>query len=307
MSVTREMRLYLEPELRRSALAGEHNFLNITLSLLREAGFAVEILGTGAEERAAAPGRPGYALFHMEQPTHDRAMTFRRVYQYPFWTIEPFAERWQWRVAQTEFPAGRISRRQADQFYARWQKRLFGEAPQRTTRDGFVYVPLQGRLLNHRSFQHCAPVEMLERILERDPQRDVVATLHPKEVYTPDEIRAVERLCERFPRLTLSDRDMVTCLTHCDYVVTENSSAAFSGFFFGKPALLFAGIDFHHIALGPEDFDRIASHDPDYAGYIWWFWQEMSINAGREDAPLKVSLALRRCGVPLSRYDVTNE
>ncbi|QPM91490.1 hypothetical protein PSAL_027430 [Pseudooceanicola algae] len=307
MDQTREMRIYLDPVLARSAGAGEHNFLNLVTGVLREADFRVEICETGPEARALAPRKPGHALFHMEQPTHDRALVFRRVYHYPFWAIEPYAERWQWRVAQTPFPAAEVNRNTAKTFFDRWQTKLFGAAANDTSRDGFVYVPLQGRLLNHRSFQSCAPVEMLERILDADPVRRILVTLHPKETYSPDELSAVEKLSRKYPRLSLTKRPMQDCLQHCDYVAAENSSVAFSGYFFRKPALLFAQIDFHHIALGPDDFDRVAHHAPDYEGYIWWFWQRMSINAGREDAPQKIANALRRCGVPLSRYDVTKQ
>ncbi|WP_226941701.1 hypothetical protein [Pseudooceanicola spongiae] len=299
MDHPREMRLYLEPGLLASAAAGQHNFLSLVTEVLGHAGYAISLEETGARARADAPDKPGYALFHMEHPTHDRALTFRRVYHYPFWAIEPFAERWNWRVARRTFRPEEIDRAEAQTFFKRWQKRLFKDAPSKATREGAVYVPLQSRLLEHRLFQTCAPIEMLERTLEGDPHRKILATLHPKVTYSKAELRAVKDLSRRFPRLQLSKAPMEQCLQACDYVVTENSAAAFSGFFFEKPALLFGRIDFHHIALGPEDFDQIAEHRPDFATYIWWFWQKMSINAGRDDAPQKIAGALRRGGIPL--------
>ena len=93
-------------------------------------------------------------------------------------------------------------------------------------------------------------------------------------------------------------------LHDCDYVVTMNSAVGFFGYFFEKPCILFGDIDFHHIALGatPGDlsaFDKIESHTPDYARYVWWFWQHMSINAGRPEAEDKIRDALIRGGWPL--------
>ncbi|KAA2315699.1 hypothetical protein DL237_03190 [Pseudooceanicola sediminis] len=293
------MRLYLEPGLRSDAIAGQHNFIGLLCTVLERSGYQVHLLETGAAARARAPDLPGYAMFHMEHPTHDRALTFRRVYHYPFWAIEPFAERWNWRVARRDFVPSEVDPGVSRQFFRRWQKRLFDDAPNQATRDGFIYAPLQSRLLEHRLFQVCAPIEMLERTLAADPTRPIWATLHPRVRYSGAELGALENLSRRFARLQLTTAPMQRCLQACDYVVTENSAAAFSGFLFEKPALLFGRVDFHHIALGPQDFDRIADHVPDFARYIWWFWQKMSINAGRDDAMQKITGALRRGGVPL--------
>ncbi len=295
---------YLEDGLRQSAEAGQHNFMNLVAEVLRAAGFTVHYRPDTAAERAASATRPGYALFHMAEPTHDRALTLRRVYHYPFWAIERTARRWDWRVAQTAFPADAVPRKEADRFYRFWQNRLFGNAPDAATRDGFVYVPLQGRLLQHRSFQSCAPLDMLRAVLAHDP-RPVVAALHPKEVYSDAERAALDRLEQEIPRLTVTLGEMERWLTGCDYVATENSSAAFNGFFFGKPAVLFARADFHHIAadaarLGAEEALRAAPEvQPDFSGYLHWFWQQMAINAGRPEAKDKIRAALLRGGWPV--------
>ncbi|MFT7191543.1 MAG: hypothetical protein ACI9AQ_002113, partial [Dinoroseobacter sp.] len=34
--------------------------------------------------------------------------------------------------------------------------------------EGFVYVPLQGKLLAYRSFQSMSPIEMVQVLAERD-------------------------------------------------------------------------------------------------------------------------------------------
>jgi hypothetical protein len=35
---------------------------------------------------------------------------------------------------------------------------------------------------------------------------------------------------------------------------------------------------------------------PDYDAYLWWFFQKMSINAGRPDVEDNISAELRRLG-----------
>ena len=50
------------------------------------------------------------------------------------------------------------------------------------------------------------------------------------------------------PRLRLETGGAAEALAACDLVVTQNSAVAFNGYFFHKPAVLFAEIDFHHIA-----------------------------------------------------------
>lgn len=301
MNAPLRLRFHLEDGLRQSAEAGRHNFIARVANVARQAGFAVEF----CPETPAGPCGPGdRALFHMAEPPHDRALTFRRVYHYPFWAIEPTGRRWDWHVARARFPADAVPRKKADRFFGFWRERLFGGLPASSRRDGFVYVPLQGRLLDHRSFQTCSPIEMLRAVLEHDP-RPVVAALHPGETYSSAETGALQALAADHPRLTITTGDMETLLAGCDYVVTQNSSAAFNGYFFGKPAVLFARIDFHHIAANVAGLGVARALDagpglaPDHAGYLHWFWQEMSINAGRPEAEDKIRAALRRAGWPV--------
>lgn len=304
MSGTRHLAFYLEDGLRQSGQAGEHNFLRLIAEVAQEAGFTLDWRPDTEAERAASASRPGYALLHMAEPPHDRALTIRRVYHYPFWAIERSSQRWEWEVARSRFPAHRPPRKEAQRFYRYWRGRLFGAAAEQATRAGFVYVPLQGRLLQHRSFQSCTPLEMLGAVLAHD-DRPVIAALHPKESYSDEELTELLRLERDTPRLSVRLGEMPALLAGCDYVVTQNSSAAFNGYFFGKPAVLFAQSDFHHIAadatrLGaPEALRAAPQMQPDYAGYIHWFWQQMSINAGRPEAKEKIRGRLRAAGWPV--------
>lgn len=292
--------IFLDDSLRKSAGNGRHNFIGHLIGTLEENGYRVDLMPEENTHRAGL----GRGMTHMTPPPVG-GLTFRRVYHYPFWAIESTSERWNWNVAQTKFLAETVSKASADRLYDRWQKRLFPRTAQTATRDGFVYVPLQGRLLQHRSFQSCSPIEMLFHTLTAEPNREVFAALHPNEHYSDAEMDALIALADDNPRLSIRTGGMEELLHGCDYVVTMNSAAAFNGFFFGKPCILFGRIDFHHIALmaRPDDlsaFDQIASHAPDYARYLSWFWQEHCINAGRPDVRQQIRAALIRGGWPMA-------
>lgn len=287
---------YLEEPLRQSAAAGDHNFINLMVNVIKKANVRVDF------RTLPISGSPtsGLSLSHMVNPPNEQGLVFRRVYYYPFWQIDAVAQRWHWDVSRAGFDPATAAP-DAARFYRFWQKRLFGGAAANTTREGFVYVPLQGHVRRQRSFQSCSPVEMIEHVLAH-ANRKVVATLHPKETYGHADLTALEMLEKRHANLTIASGDMERYLKTCDYVVTQNSGVAFSGYFFGKAAMLFAPIDFHHIAVRadldhlPDCFADVDTMTPDFARYIWWFWQDQSINAGRDDAETKIAARFRRFG-----------
>ena len=291
--------LHLEPELRKSAEAGEHNFIGKVVSLLEKSQFKVEF----PKDAKAVEGV--YSLTHMVAPPDERGLVFRRGYHYPFWQIDPMPKRWHWQVAGLSFDPNDVPAKEAKQFYQFWQKRLFDDAPQKTQQLGYIYAPLQGKLTRARAFQKCSPIEMLAHCLKHDLDRKIIATLHPKETYSRAEMSALSQLDRQNSRLTIETGNMVQHLCNCDYIVTQNSSAAFNGAFFGKAALLFAGADFHHftVAANMDDlegsFSKVAVHEPLYAAYLWWFWKKQSINAGREDAEAKIAAKLNSFGWPI--------
>jgi UDP-N-acetylglucosamine 2-epimerase len=147
-------------------------------------------------------------------------------------------------------------------------------------------------------------MEMVEHCLAHTSCQ-VIATLHPNEHYEKAEIAALERLAKMHQRLTVQSGGMVELLTACDYIVTQNSSVAFNGYFFGKPALLFRKAEFHHIAVQADmdelaqGFAAVAQAEPDYAAYTHLFWQKNSINAGRPEAEDMITARLKRFGWPV--------
>ncbi|MGL4311976.1 MAG: hypothetical protein ACRCSU_15965 [Paracoccaceae bacterium] len=289
--------LYLDRGTLERFQTGQHNFLRRLSDAVTTQGWRVTARESTAEERAKAPTRDGYALYHMEQPTHARALTCRRSYIGAFWHIEKTAERWNWPVVKAEFPAGDVRRDLADPFLARLAREAF-PGPTDAVSDGSIFVPLQGRLLDHRSFQSTSPLAMLETLLERT-KAPICATLHPQESYSETEMNALQTLTGRNHRLTVRTGGSIDLLHRCALVATQNSSLAFQGYLLRKPALLFAGIDFHHIAASVDRdgtdaaFAALCDPPPDFAGYIHWFLQEQAINAGRPDCEMRILATLR--------------
>ena len=292
---------YMEPELCKSAQAGQHNFIRKVSDVMSGAGLEVRYQAFGLR---GAPEGKGWSMSHIKMPPDQRGLCFRRAYHYPFWQIEQSAERWSWDVAQSAFEPDPSQAKEAARFYGFWQNRLFGDAPQDTRRDGYIYVPLQGKISDHRPFQICSPLAMVEHCLTHS-DKPVIATLHPNERYEKSEIAALKKLEQTYELLTVQTGGMAALLVGCDYIVTQNSSVAFNGYFFGKPSLLFRKADFHHIAV-QADLDKLAAGfsevqqtAPDYSAYIHWFWQNNSINAGKPDADEKIAARLKRFGWPV--------
>jgi len=305
MSARDTVTFYLHPKMRRQAENGNHNFINKVVDVLQAADLSVAFDGDDQAARLKAMARPGYSMFLMQPPVNKRSLVFRKTYLYPFWHIENDPERWEWPVAKTAFDAHAIDPRKASNFYRFWRTRLFDEAPREARRDGFVFVPLQGKLLEQRSFQHCSPIEMLEAVLAYDEKRQVVVTLHPNESYSVEEEAAIVALSEQHARLFVQTAGAERYLQNCDYVVTQNSSVGFMGLFFGKPLVLFGKADFHHIALNVSEMGveraikEAPGHTPDYASYMYWFLQMQAINAGRPEAKNKIRNVLRGHGWPV--------
>ena len=301
MSSRETLTLYLDAPALRRVEAGTHNFFGKVIAAVTGAGWQVALEESTLASRLAAPARPGHALFHMEEPTHERALTCRRSYVGAFWQIEAVAERWHWPVARAAFAPETVDARQAETFFRNWKNRLWPGGCDTADR-GHIFVPLQGRLLDHRRFQAMSPLAMLETLLAWT-DRPVIATLHPNEIYPDDEIAALAALAARQPRLTVQKGGSAEVLAGAAMVACENSTMAFEGYFLEKPALLFAQIDFHHIAASvPRDGIEAALAPrpaPDVRRYLYWFLQQRAINAGRGDSGDRILAALRRNGWPI--------
>lgn len=241
----------------------------------------------------------GYHLVYNRAVETPATLCLRRCYMDPFWRIEATNDRWDWQVASKPFEA-RPAYPEEEGFLNRWQRKLF--AGQDIGEKGYIFMPLQGKLCQHRHFQSASPAEMIRATLQADPQRKIIATLHPGEHYTSDDMAMLAGFGDRF---SISSEPSMALLAACDYAVTENSGMALKGFFAKKPAVLFARIDFQHIGAAVADlgvsgaFQKIADSPPPFATYLHWFFKRQSITSWADDAADQIRTRFRNHGWPM--------
>jgi len=300
MAIEKLLTVYLHPPILQTAQAGKLGFLNRMTALLEARGWQVTIRQSGEAARAQAPDRPGYALFNMEKPTHDRALTFRLAYHYPFWRLEPLAERWRWPVALATFDGSQIDHAASRDFAQRLRDRVLpGPDP---VRGDHVLIPLQGHIRRQRSFQSASPLQMVRDVAETG--RPCTVTLHPKEVYDDQDIAALHKVASARPNLTIGG-DTKALLRDCAFVVTQNSGVGFDGLILDKPVVLYGLSDFHHIALNVAQMGadkalaRAADHKPPTAKYLDWFLRRTSLDMMAPDADDRLLAAMKKGGWPV--------
>ncbi len=298
----RHLSIYLDDRVLTEVRAGKHNFFKRLIGALEGAGWRVELLETGIGARLTAPDRAGYALYRMEAPTHDRALTCRRSYVGAFWHVEAQAERWLWPVARSGFDPDTIDAKAAGGFYGACLTRFYPDARPSDT-ENLAFIPLQGMLMHQRSFQSMSPLRMIEEVLARH-DGPVRASLHPRETYCEEERIALQRLTRQFPNFRFQTGGSQDLLRRCHFVATMNSALALDGFFLRKPAILFAKTDFHHIAGSvPRDgigaaFARL-HQPPPVARYLYWLLHLNALNAGRPEFEDRLLSRLRNLGWPI--------
>ena len=297
------LRFYLTKRSLTRAENGGHEIVTAVAAVAQQAGMRVELLLNTAQAKESAARGQQYSLVHMEAPVSARGLSFRNCYGGPFWQIDQSGARWNWQVARQVFTPDDTPRGEIDAFFAHWRHRLHGDIAVVPSKQGYIYMPLQGKLLSCRSFQCCSPVEMIEATLQQS-NLPILATLHPNETYSQAEIDALSALQQQHSRFQIVEMPMAKALAGCDLVVTQNSSAAFHAGFFGKASVLFAQIDFHHIVTNVADlgvataFDAAQGTPPDFAGYLFWYWHQ-AINLEAENHQTQLRNRLRHFGWPL--------
>ncbi|MEH7827739.1 hypothetical protein [Gemmobacter denitrificans] len=289
--------LHLPAHLRADHQAGKVNILSRLIEALP--GWQI----TDRDEHAPERAHPGHSLLHMREPVGPRTLSLRRAYLYPFWRIEPTNERWNFAVAQARPALAGIAPGPARGFHRRLRDRCFPGLPDLTD-EGFIFMLLQGRLLDHRSFQSMSPVAMIEATLACDP-RPICATLHPGESYSAAEHAALAALQDRHPRFRLVEGRAADLVPRCSFVVTQNSSVGLQAMIAGKGLVLFAGIDFHHPAgsVGRDGlaaaFDKGRIPSADMARWLWWFFKDQAIDAQSPEAASRIARLLAAQGWPV--------
>ncbi|MGR3756909.1 MAG: hypothetical protein ACU0AT_06740 [Tranquillimonas sp.] len=221
------LRIFMEGGALRRARAGEHAFANRLHRAFRGAGWTVLFCDPASPRARAGAAAGAPSLWHMLPPRGPLSLSLRLAYLHPFWRIETSHLRWEWEVARRRFDPAAVDPCAAAGFAARLRRREFGTSAARD--EGFVYVPLQGRIAERRSFQTASPLHMLTATLAHTAPQPVLAGLHPRAVYTPADRRDLAALAAREPRLRLTDRPMAELLQGCGMVVTQNSAVALQG------------------------------------------------------------------------------
>ena len=297
-----KMTIYAGPGTLRQIEAGKHNFFGRTIGAVEGAGWSVELCEDSIGAFALEAHYPGFALYHMNPPAHEQALVCRRTYLGAFWRVEKTSRRWAWPIAHQPFLPEAIPEGPSSWFYNFWKTRLFSDLPP-SGDDGFILMPLQGTVFDQRDFQAMSPLEMIEVTLARS-RLPILVTMHPKAPLSEQSEAALMSLAEREPRLKIHKGGSMEALPRCSFVVTQYSSVALMGYFFEKPAVLFAEIDFQHIAGSvPRDgidgaFARV-KEKPDFSRYLYWFLKLNSLNAGHEDFEENILAKFRQHGWPI--------
>jgi hypothetical protein len=282
------LHFHLQAGQRRLAENPSH-IIGQIVKTLRNAGWEIQI-----ERPHEALDLSGYHLVHNQPISRANFLNLRPCYIPHHYRIEDTNDRWEWQIAHEVFtPSGG-----KEWFLRYWQQRLFKGHD--IFSGGYIFMPLQGKLLERRHFQSASPVDMIKATLASDPARKIIATLHPKENYSTEERAALANMGDRF---TLSDRASIELLAGCDYVVTENSALALIGYFARKNAVLFARIDFHHIATTmtnttAKTFVQVLQPQP-FGSYLHWFFKENALSDRSDTIEAQITHRLRHFGWPI--------
>jgi hypothetical protein len=300
MSSGPTLHLHVNPDQVQRHAEGTGRVLNVVTDAVQAKRWSVEVHSVAATN--GLPTAKGYHIVYSQDVFGGTCLNLRRCYRDPFFCIEPTNERWEYEVAYRPFDPAEVVKGFRG-FYSYWRPRVLGDM--QVSNDGHVLIPLQGRLLEHRSFQSMSPIEMIRATMEAETSRPVYATLHPKEIYTAEERAALREIAARYPRFQLSEQPTMKLLAGCDYVVTQNSGVAVTGFFAHKPAVLFGKIDFHHIAgsvprVGVDEaFSTALGKPPEFAKFLYWFFALNAIPFWDGDAKDRIVERLRHFGWPI--------
>lgn len=281
------VRFFLTKRSLDAARQGTHEFSSAVKRALEPKGHNI-LLRRDTPHNRKQMSRGEYALVHMSDPVGRDGLVFRRAYAGPFWHLEKRSARWEWEIAKKTFVPEAIDQPQAETFFDTWRARLLPEIAQTVQAEDYIYMPLQGRLLQRRSFQKVRPIDMIKATLHHT-NLPIKATLHPSEEYEDDELAALDDIQNSTPQFEVTAIPMHTALASCRFVVTENSSAAFHAILYEKPSVLFAKIDFNHICASFDPrrpamaFEAIEQKNRPFRAYLFWYWAQHCINLEDED------------------------
>ena len=295
----RQLGIYLDDETRARIDAGTHNFYGLLIRAFESRGFTVSLHDDSASARHDSAQRPGYSLFHRQEPSHPRALQVRQTAILPFWHIEKEGAREQFRLACLPFVPEEIDGEAAKGFF-RFCRRKLG-AGEGGGSGGHVLVLLQRELLAPCGPTGLSAIDMIRATLDQDMFRPLVLFPDPGVTLSEPEEQALTSLVDG-ERVSLRRGGLGALLEGCDYVVTQNAPAALRACLYRKPVILFDQAEFHHICLMAGDgtvaqaFRNILSRRVAYAKYFYWYLKLNCINAGASDASERILESCRQQG-----------
>lgn len=264
-----------------------------------------QVYDKGSLQISAAKARHEYALGRFVEPWNKNVLVLRPAYLPRFQRIEKSSRRHAFEVAKRRFNPAGLDFDQARKFVSDTKRIRYGSDMPEPSDEGYIYVPLQGGLLDDLETRFCSPIDMLRATAQRAEGRDVVVSLHPNSNHNVVQLAALSALCRAHPNIRIEDGPATRWIPGCHYIVTQHSGAAFEGFFWGKPAMLFEKVDFHHICAKPhavgldgafEQIAEMALDPPPFEQYLAWFLRDNCVNPENPQAIKRVLAILRRRG-----------
>ncbi|WP_204114924.1 hypothetical protein [Shimia biformata] len=279
----------------------------------RQLGIASEVVpinrGTLAEQVEA--DRRFHILNHARHE-HPRVLTAGVAYIYPFWNLDPKGIRAFSSIADKRFRPGTIDADKAKRFYKRLRQRWVDRRESRYEQselrteipEGCVAVFFQSEA-NRDVAETCYldRWQMLDTVLAT-VDGPVVVKPHPRDL-DEDMIDRLLALHAAHPNLVISQANIHDILAVAKRVVTINSAVGIEAFLHRKPVILCGQSDFHHIAdvaRTPDELATLLTSEPRgrvYAKFLYWYFAQNCINAGRDDMAREVARRIQATGYDL--------
>ena len=93
--------IYLSSPVFRQFNNGQFNFLNLVVSVLKDANIQTTVLRKETGFDDGLTQQTARSLVYMTPPLDSNGLTFRKSYIAPFWRIETQAKRWKFDVARS--------------------------------------------------------------------------------------------------------------------------------------------------------------------------------------------------------------
>ena len=275
MPTDRTLNFYLSPHKQEMAAAGK-GIHGIIAQVVQEAGWALHL-----RDHLDTVIGPGYHLVENLAVLAPNCLTLRRCHMDPFYRIESTNDRWQWDVAlgrssrsQAPNGSGNTGRSGSSKGCRSRPAAIFSCPCKASCLAVFIFSPEPGR--DDRS-------NPAGRSKAPDPGNPAPqGNLQPRGTGGPENFRkAVRSAGSTFAPAACGMR----------LCGDREFGDGFSGFFARKPAVLFAEIDFHHIAGSvPRQglSERVSGGRPGtFASYLHWFLRDNAISAWSDDCARK--------------------